>query len=326
MARHNGEVKRESPKPSLRFFLGAIALGGAIFLLFHRSNPIESVPKITDFPISIAIDGLVLPGTAFPNETGAHFLERIGISHTTDDILLPDPETALAPNTAITLETAKHYLITTKAGKKEGITTLHTIGQLLDEQGISLGKDDLVTPDTEKAVTDHVKISVIRVDIRRETVKKTLDFAVQESPDATISWRKRIVTQRGEKGIRELTYEIVSHDGKDLKRTLVSDETTKEPVPEIAVQGTKVEVGKSHTGLGSWYSFTGTLAAANPWLPIGSYVRVTNTENGKSVIVRINDRGPFGKNRIIDLDKVAFEKIASLGEGVISVKVEEITN
>jgi rare lipoprotein A len=53
---------------------------------------------------------------------------------------------------------------------------------------------------------------------------------------------------------------------------------------------------------------------------------VTNQSNGKSVIVKINDRGPFGKNRIIDLDKVAFAKIASIGAGIIDVKVEEVTN
>jgi rare lipoprotein A len=51
---------------------------------------------------------------------------------------------------------------------------------------------------------------------------------------------------------------------------------------------------------------------------------VTNTANGKSVIVRINDRGPFGGGRIIDLDKVAFAKIADIGTGVVQVVMEEI--
>ena len=68
------------------------------------------------------------------------------------------------------------------------------------------------------------------------------------------------------------------------------------------------------------------MSAANPWLPLGSYVKVTNLDNGKSVIVRINDRGPFGNGRIIDLDKVAFAKIASLGQGTARVKMEEILN
>jgi len=53
---------------------------------------------------------------------------------------------------------------------------------------------------------------------------------------------------------------------------------------------------------------------------------VTNTDNGKAVIVVINDRGPFGNGRIIDLDKVAFEQIADIGAGVANVKVEAIIN
>jgi len=59
-------------------------------------------------------------------------------------------------------------------------------------------------------------------------------------------------------------------------------------------------------------------------LPIGSKVKVTNKANGKSVVVKINDRGPFADNRIIDLDKKAFQKIASLKSGVINIKMEEI--
>ena len=101
---------------------------------------------------------------------------------------------------------------------------------------------------------------------------------------------------------------------------------TKEPTKEIVTQGTYVKIGKSHRGAASWYAWTGTMAAANPWLPMGSYVRVTNMDNGKSVIVKINDRGPFVPGRIIDPDKVAFQKIASIGAGVINVKMEEITN
>ena len=58
----------------------------------------------------------------------------------------------------------------------------------------------------------------------------------------------------------------------------------------------------------------------------GKYLRVTNRGNGKSVIVQVNDSGPYGKGRIIDLNKKAFQKIGDIGAGVINVKVEEILN
>ena len=64
--------------------------------------------------------------------------------------------------------------------------------------------------------------------------------------------------------------------------------------------------------------------AAHKKLPFGAKVKVTNKKNGKSVIVKINDRGPFVKGRIIDLSSSAFSSIANLDAGVIKVKIEVI--
>src|SRR5690606_4760237 len=77
------------------------------------------------------------------------------------------------------------------------------------------------------------------------------------------------------------------------------------------------------TGTASWYGSAvhrrltangevydmNALTAAHPTLPLPSYARVTNTKNGKSVIVRINDRGPFAHNRIIDLSQRAADML-----------------
>jgi len=64
--------------------------------------------------------------------------------------------------------------------------------------------------------------------------------------------------------------------------------------------------------------------AAHKNLPFGTKVKVTNVKNGKSVIVRINDRGPFVRGRIIDLSRSAFSSIGNISAGVIDVKVEVI--
>jgi rare lipoprotein A len=62
--------------------------------------------------------------------------------------------------------------------------------------------------------------------------------------------------------------------------------------------------------------------AAHKTLPFGTRVKVTNVDNGRSVIVRINDRGPFVRGRIIDLSKSAFSAIANTRAGVVRVVVE----
>jgi len=67
------------------------------------------------------------------------------------------------------------------------------------------------------------------------------------------------------------------------------------------------------------------LTAAHLTLPFNTIVKVTNLENGKSVTVRINDRGPFVTGRVIDLSRAAFEQIAYPGEGIIWVEYQVIT-
>jgi rare lipoprotein A len=94
----------------------------------------------------------------------------------------------------------------------------------------------------------------------------------------------------------------------------------------------------SERGLASWYGkkFHGrrtangetydmyAMTAAHPTLPIPSYARVTHTANGKSVVVRINDRGPFHAERIIDLSYVAAHKLGFIQAGQARVEVEAI--
>ena len=64
------------------------------------------------------------------------------------------------------------------------------------------------------------------------------------------------------------------------------------------------------------------LTAAHKTLPFGTYVRVTNLNNGKSIVVRINDRGPFVKGRIIDLSYAAAKKLGMDITGVAPVKIK----
>ena len=66
------------------------------------------------------------------------------------------------------------------------------------------------------------------------------------------------------------------------------------------------------------------MTAAHPTLPIPSYARVTNVKNGKSVVVRINDRGPFKSSRVIDLSYVAAYKLGYIQDGQATVEVESI--
>lgn len=96
------------------------------------------------------------------------------------------------------------------------------------------------------------------------------------------------------------------------------------------------ENGKVKTGTASWYgtkyhgrkSSNGEvynknkMTAAHPSLPFGTEVKVTNLANNESVVVRITDRGPFGKNRMIDLSEAAARKLDMIRTGTAQVSME----
>ncbi len=112
--------------------------------------------------------------------------------------------------------------------------------------------------------------------------------------------------------------------------------------PYVALGKTYVPLTMTGTfkqrGIASWYGkkFNGErtssgeiydmygMSAAHPTLPIPSYARVTNLSNQKSVIVRINDRGPFIDDRIIDLSYTAAHKLGIVNNGSAEVEVESI--
>jgi len=64
--------------------------------------------------------------------------------------------------------------------------------------------------------------------------------------------------------------------------------------------------------------------AAHKQIPFGSNVKVTNLENGETVMVRVNDRGPFVAGRVIDLSRSAFSSIADVDQGLVDVHIEVV--
>ena len=66
------------------------------------------------------------------------------------------------------------------------------------------------------------------------------------------------------------------------------------------------------------------MTAAHKTFPFGTRVRVTNLKNGRSVVVRINDRGPYGPGRVIDLSEAAAREIDMIEAGVVPVRVERL--
>ncbi len=106
--------------------------------------------------------------------------------------------------------------------------------------------------------------------------------------------------------------------------------------PKLPQQIAFGNVNLNFQGMASWYGYDGSgsqtasgerynpeaLTAAHRSLPLGTKIRVTNTRNGRSVVVRINDRGPYIRGRIIDLSAGAARLLGMIGSGVAPVNLE----
>jgi rare lipoprotein A len=79
------------------------------------------------------------------------------------------------------------------------------------------------------------------------------------------------------------------------------------------------------TATGETYDMHG-MSGAHPTLPLPTWVRVTNLQNGRSVDIRLNDRGPFARNRIIDLSRAAAERLDMIRSGTAMVEVRSLAS
>ncbi len=134
--------------------------------------------------------------------------------------------------------------------------------------------------------------------------------------------------------------ELASHLGKKIAGANVKSQGTYKVGNPYVINGQRyypeVDLEYDETGVASWYGpgFHGKLTAngeifdeneltaAHKTLPLPSIVRVTNLENGRSLIVRVNDRGPYAHSRIIDMSKRSAELLGFRKQGVAKVRVQ----
>ena len=133
-----------------------------------------------------------------------------------------------------------------------------------------------------------------------------------------------------------------SSDERNVSATMPPDEVKEpvDPTPVAVLPEPKLkllpEVVRVITGEASWYGpgfygnhtangeiyRQGTMTAAHRTLPFGTKVRVTNLWNGRSAVIRINDRGPFIDHRVIDLGHGAASTLGLISSGIAQVKLE----
>jgi Lytic transglycolase/G5 domain len=203
------------------------------------------------------------------------------------------------------------------------LTNARTVGSLIRALALHARGRKIATPDRDTRLTPHAVVRITLVREFRQTVVEDVPFQtlIQYSRDLATSQVK--VLTPGRVGRARRTYLVTTRNGARTSAQLLAETILRVPVSQVEVHGapsgpvasTGVEYGQA-----TWYGCDG-MHAAHKTLPFGTVVTVTNLDNGRTVTVTINDRGPYAEGRIIDLCDEAFAQIAPLDQGVANVKI-----
>ena len=181
-----------------------------------------------------------------------------------DKGVAPDKNKAdyLTDGMVINLIKSMTVSITVDGKTSEVSTAVKTVKDLLKEQKITLGDDDIVSPKQDTALKEGLKITIKRVTYKEEKKTEKVDFETKEQYDDSMADGTSKVTQEGVEGEKTVTYKVKYIDGKEDSREAVKEEVTKKPVDKIVTYGTYTEssndTGSSDNGGGSVSSDDGS--------------------------------------------------------------------
>lgn len=167
-------------------------------------------------------------------------------------------------------------------------------------------------PTGKMAVSDYWEIDIKNNKVYNKA--KPLKVELHYQPDIFL---KEVVYWNG-KEWRKISSQIVDQDAGVISFDF--------PLPYARFLVVS-DSAKMSQGQASWYKYKNCLCAASPDYPKGTKLKVTNVDNQKSVVVKVNDFGPerdIHPDRVIDLDVLAFKQIAKKGAGLASVIVEPV--
>lgn len=205
-----------------------------------------------------------------------------------------------------------------------------TVADLFTEKSVpEIGKDDKVDKSLSDPIVHNMTIIIVRVQETDIYDTQVISYTTITKDDPTqYRGQPDIVKQQGKNGQKVLTYHVRREDGIEVSRKLIKTDITN-AIDKIVLRPTKLKIGRVQNGNATWYK--SKYQAASNALRRGTNVRVSSPITGKSIEIQIQDYmendGSDGRNVIIDLHPDYFRQLGySIGQGVVSVKVEEILN
>lgn len=173
--------------------------------------------------------------------TVAELIESQGVTLSDKLFSSVDVNAVVTNNLRVEIISAYDIIINVDGKEKAVQTTVETVGDVLNEQGITLDEDDEVSPAADTVLTNNLVIEVLRVEyVTRETQEK-IPFTTEKVNSSAMTKGTEKVSQKGVDGIKTFTYTDKVVNGVVESSELVSEEVTKEPVKQIIKVGTLVK-------------------------------------------------------------------------------------
>jgi hypothetical protein len=167
------------------------------------------------------------------------------------------------------------------------------------------------------------------VQVLTRDLRRAIPYVTRTLWTSTLPIGRVDVVSSGMAGLAFVTERVVVVNGQVESTSVTGERVVRPPVDQVRLSGPAsptlplgVPGGHETGGQATWYDppWSG-LTAASPWIPFGTRVTVTDLASGRTVIVTIDDRGPFSPGRIIDLSPEAFSVLSPLGRGVLNVRL-----
>lgn len=174
-------------------------------------------------------------------------LETMGVEVGPKDKVQPSLEDRVSEGDTISIKRAVSVKLTVGNKQLEINTAENTISEMLaaekeqlKSQGIEFNEGvDEISPSLDSQITKNLNINLVKVEVKEELAKETIDFDVIVEEDSSLDSGIEEIIQEGVSGEKEVAYEVVYKNGKEVSRTLKSSRVVSEPVNKVVVQGTR---------------------------------------------------------------------------------------
>lgn len=215
--------------------------------LIMSVSAITLMLNLTRYEITVSDDGVVKQAFVY-SKTVEDALKEAGIKVSEFDELSLDLNADLREIKHIEIKRAKEITLSVNGNDEKIFTTLNTVSDVLKKAEVAVAEDMLLITSEDTAVTDGMKIEIIKKVYEEITEVESVPFETTRKANYNLASGNTRVSKEGINGEKTLTYRVIKHNGEIIEKELVSEKVTKKPVNKVLEYGVIASVQTSRSG------------------------------------------------------------------------------